>query len=81
MRWPAIGVLLLLTASCGGKNDEAARMAMRTFNVDESPPPPEFAPEDTDARQPKAEPESAGPQIAYTYSLGYRLGAERVAEV
>jgi hypothetical protein len=81
MRRLLMAVLLLLTVSCGKKDNEAAPMAMRTFDVEEAPPAPAFVAEDADAHQPKEPAEASGPQIAYTYSLGYRLGADRVAEV
>lgn len=80
MRRLFMAVLLLLTASCGKKDNEAAPMA-RTFNVEEPPPAPALVAEDSEARQPQVPAEASGPQIAYTYSLGYKLGADRVAEV
>ncbi|MEA3060991.1 MAG: hypothetical protein QOJ94_772 [Sphingomonadales bacterium] len=81
MRRLVLAALLLVTAACGKKEEAAAPMALRTFEVNEPPPAPGL-PEDA-ARQPRVDEAApaAGPRIAYTYSLGYRLGAGRVAEV
>jgi Domain of unknown function (DUF4349) len=78
--------MVALTAGCGSQADRRAANDLHMFNVEEPPPPPAlaFAPprgEDGDARQASVEAPPVAPQIAYSYTLGYRLAADRIAAV
>src|SRR3954470_9761289 len=80
MRWMILA-LAALTAGCGSHEAQKNAAALRTFDLQEPPPaaeivaPPGLVEGAAQASTP------AEPQIAYTYSLGYRLAADRVSLV
>jgi hypothetical protein len=72
---------LLALAACGNSQDMKVKTeSLETFDVAEAPPPPEVEPPGLVAKQ-DAEPDVAAPQIAYTYSFGYRVSADTVPQV
>ncbi|HEY0311372.1 MAG TPA: DUF4349 domain-containing protein [Allosphingosinicella sp.] len=77
-------VLLLaaLTAGCGSQVVHRAAADLRTLNVEEPPPPAMVAPAAADRGEGVGQSATAAaPQIAYSYSLGYRLDRDQVPSV
>jgi hypothetical protein len=76
-----IFLLAALTTGCGSHEAHRAAADLRTLNVAEPPPAAELtsAPPGIEGAAQAATP--VAPQIAYTYTLGYRLGPDQVAAV
>lgn len=76
--------ILLLAASCGGPDTAEQREDVRSYDVQETPPPPAASPtmeRSTDASAgPNVSP-TAAPGVAFNYSYAFRLPAERIAAV
>jgi hypothetical protein len=77
-------IALFVATACGQSDRSVQSEQLSTFDVAEAPPPPEVqapglvAPEQAPERTEQA---AAAPQIAYTYSFGYRVAADDVAAV
>src|SRR5438874_2170864 len=80
MRAAILTCLLLLTCAC--HRDKPARMM---FDVAEPPPPAVMAENvpsrEQDARQATVDDPATLPQIAYTYTVAYSVGAAAMADV
>jgi len=75
-------VLAALTAGCGSQALHRAPADLRTLNVEEPLPPAKVAPAGADTEEGAGQATTpAAPQIAYSYSLGYRLDRDQVPAV
>ena len=81
LRHAPLAALLLLAACSGGQDTATTTEAqdLKTFDVQSEPPPPGGAP--GAPSQPAAAAPAALPQIAYTYSFGFRLPSNAVADL
>ena len=79
---PLIGIMLALTA-CGGADVKQEAGELQTFDVSESPGPVqnEPAPPAPVVAETAASAPAAAPQIAYTYTYGFRLPTDGIARV
>jgi hypothetical protein len=73
--------LAVLTAGCGSHAVLKSAEALRAYDVEEPPPPAEVMPPPAVVDGAAQASSPVAPQIAYTYTLGYRLGADRVGTV
>jgi hypothetical protein len=79
-RWASI-LLLLGASGCGQSQDmKVSTESLKTFDVAEEPPPPNDLPGIV-ARPEVPRPAQAAPEIAYTYSFGYRVDAPDVPQL
>lgn len=75
--WSALAVLAL--SACGGA-EQKSQESLQTFDVAQEPPPAQNEPLEPAQKAGAAAPQST-PQIAYTYTYGFRLPAEAIPKV